>query len=39
MPREIGWSIEANLLYQIKKELSSPKGTPSTTSTTTTIAP
>lgn len=40
MPREIGWSVEANLLYQIKKAVSSVKGTPaSTTSTTTTTAP
>lgn len=40
--REIGWSIESNLLYGIKKKLgcdgcTNNEITPTTTSTTTTI--
>jgi hypothetical protein len=41
MPRQIGWSVESNLLYGIKKALSCEciPSTNTTTSTTTTIAP
>lgn len=40
MARQIGWSVESNLLYAIKKALSCEcKNETPTTSTTTTQAP
>lgn len=42
MQKEIGWSVEANLLWEISKQLDQlikVTGTLLTTTTTTTIAP
>ena len=41
MPREIGWSQEANLLYAVQKAVkqAAQSGAPITTTTTTTVAP
>ena len=41
-PKQIGWSNESNLLWQISKQLErliQVTGTPATTTTTTTVVP